>query len=197
MKLSKKAVLAGVLATAMLFAFGRFAQAQENKKAGEPAAIMVDTVKASATVEAIDAPSRSVTLKMQDGKTKVLRCGPAVKNFDQIKAGDKVNFTFVDSVAAFVRKADAPPSADETAMVALAPKGAKPGALMSNTWALTVKIEAVDLKKHTVTLLNPDGSTVTIKAGKDIKGLNELKKGDDVVMRFTEAMLIDVVAPKK
>ncbi len=197
MKQSNKAVLAGVLAAAMLVAFGQFAQAQENKQAGEPAAIMVETVKASATVTAIDAAERTITLKMPDGKAKNLRCGPEVKNFDQIKAGDKVSFTFVEAVAAFIRKGDALPSAGEEDMVALAPKGAKPGALMAQTWEAKIKIEAVDLKKNTVTFLRPDGNKRTVKVRKDAKGLKELKKGDDVVMRVTEAMLIDVVAPKK
>ena len=95
MKQGNKAVLAGGLAVAMLFACGRFAQAQENKNAGEPGAIMVETVKATATVTAIDAATRYVTLKMPDGKDKTLKCGPEVKNFDLIKVGDKVNFTFV------------------------------------------------------------------------------------------------------
>jgi hypothetical protein len=197
MKLSKKAVLAGVLAVAMIFACGQFAQAQENKQAGEPVGIMVETVKASATVTAIDTAIRYVTLKMPDGKTKGLKCGPEVKNFDQIKVGDKIESTFVESLAVFVRKADAPPSADEAAMVALAPKGAKPGVLAANTLELKAKIESVDLKKNRVTFLSPDGSKVTVKVRKDAKGLSELKKGDDVVTRITEAILIDVVAPKK
>jgi translation elongation factor P/translation initiation factor 5A len=120
-----------------------------------------------------------------------------VRNFDQIKVGDTVNLTFVDEVAAYVRKADAPPMAEEGAMVALAPKGAKPGALMAETAEVKAKVEAVDLKKHTITFLNPDGSKKTVKVGKKAKELKELQKGDDIVLRITQAMLIDVKAPAK
>ena len=194
---SKKVVLAGVLAVAVLMAFGQLALAEEKKQAAEPGAIAVSVLKASATVEAVDTAKRTVTLKGQAGETKTLKCGPEVRNFDQIKVGDSVNLTFVDEVAAYVRKADAPPVAEEGAMVALAPKGAKPGVMMAETVEVKAKIESVNTKKHTITFLNPDGSKKTVKVGKKAKELKELQKGDDVVLRITQAMLIDVKAPAK
>ena len=194
---SKKVVLAGVLAVAVLMAFGQLALAAEKKQAAEPGAIAVSVLKASATVEAVDAAKRTVTLKGQAGETRTLKCGPEVRNFDQIKVGDSVNLTFVDEVAAYVRKADAPPMAEEGAMVALAPKGAKPGVMMAETVEVKAKIESVNTKKHTITFLNPDGSKKTVKVGKKAKELKELQKGDDVVLRITQAMLIDVKAPAK
>jgi translation elongation factor P/translation initiation factor 5A len=139
-----------------------------------------------------------VTLKGEAGETKTLKCGPEVRNFDQIKVGDTVKLTFVDEVAAYVRKADAPPMAEEAAMVALAPKGAKPGVLMAETAEVKAKVEDVNLKKHTVTFLNPDGTKQTVKVGKKAKAaLKELQKGDDIVLRITQALMIDVTAPKK
>lgn len=194
---SKKAVMAGVLAIAVLIAFGQLALAEEKKQAAEPGAIAVSVLKASATVEAVDAAKRTVTLKGQAGETKTLKCGPEVRNFDQIKVGDTVNLTFVDEVAAYVRKADAPPMAEEGAMVALAPKGAKPGVLMAETAEVKAKVESVNTKKHTITFLNPDGSKKTVKVGKKAKELKELQKGDDIVLRITQAMMIDVKAPTK
>ena len=194
---SKTGVLAGVLAVAVLIAFGQLALAEEKKQAAEPGAIAVSVLKASATVEAVDTAKRTVTLKGQAGETRTLKCGPEVRNFDQIKVGDSVNLTFVDEVAAYVRKADAPPVAEEGAMVALAPKGAKPGVMMAETVEVKAKIESVNTKKHTITFLNPDGSKKTVKVGKKAKELKELLKGDDVVLRITQAMLIDVKAPAK
>ena len=197
-KRSKKQVLAGVLAVAVLIAFGQLSLAAEKKQAAEPGAIAVSVLKASATVEAVDAAKRTVTLKGEAGQTKTLKCGPEVRNFDQIKVGDTVNLSFVDEVAAYVRKADAPPLAEEGAMVALAPKGAKPGVLMAETAEVKVKVEAVDLKKHTVTFANPDGSMKTVKVGKKAKAaLKDLQKGDDVVLRLTQALMINVTAAAK
>jgi hypothetical protein len=196
-KWSNKKVLAGALAVVMIFVFGQLAQAAEKKQAAEPGAIAVAVLKASASVESVDAAKRMVTLKTPDGATKTLKCGPEVRNFDQIKAGDTVNLTFVDEVAAYVRKADAPPLAEEGAMVALAPKGAKPGVLMAETAEVKAKVESVNKTKRTITLLNPDGSTKTVKVAKKADALKELKKGDDIVLRITQALLIDVKAPAK
>jgi len=95
-----------------------------------------------------------------------------------------------DCFAVFVKKADAPPSADETETVALAPKGAKPGLIVADTQVVTAKIEAVNYRKRTVTLKGPEGQTRILKVGSNVKNFKEVKKGDEVVVRFTEALVI-------
>ena len=49
----------------------------------------VDTVSMQdiATVQSVDSAARTVTLKLSDGSTHVYKCGPEVRNFDQIHAG--------------------------------------------------------------------------------------------------------------
>ena len=117
-------------------------------------------------------------------------------NFDQIAVGDQVTTTFVEELAVFVRKSDAPPSADEAETVALAPKGAKPGAVVANTQVLTAKIEAINYKNRTVSLKGPDGQVKTLKVGNNVKNFKAVKKGDEVVVRFTEALAITVAKPQ-
>lgn len=166
------------------------------KQAGEPGAMVVDTVKATAKVTAIDAAKRMVTLEM-DGKSKTITCGPEVKNFAQIKVGDLLKVTYVEALAVYLQKAGAPAGGEEVKTVTLAPKGAKPGMLVTDTIILKAKIDAVDAKKGTVTITTPDGNTKTMKVAKNVKGLKTLKKGDDIVVRFTEALAVVVEAPKK
>lgn len=165
--------------------------------AGGPGAIMVETVKATAKVTAIDAAKRLVTLEM-DGKSKTITCGPEVKNFDQIKVGDLLKVTFVEALAVYLQKAGAPAGGEEVKTVTLAPKGAKPGVLVTDTVILKAKIDAVDAKKGAVTITTPEGKTKTMKVAKNnIKVLKGLKKGDDIVVRYTEALAVVVEAPKK
>lgn len=166
------------------------------KAAGEPGAIIVETAKATAKVTAIDAAKRTVTLTM-DGKSKTITCGPEVRNFAQIKVGDLLKVTFVEALAVYLQKAGAPAGGEEVKTVTLAPKGAKPGMLVTDTIVLKAKIDAVDAKKGAVTITTPDGKTKTMKVAKTVKGLKDLKKGDDIVVRFTEALAIVVEAPKK
>jgi hypothetical protein len=77
--------------------------------------------------------------------------------------------------------------------VGVAPKGAKPGIVMVDTAAVSAKIVAVDTTKHTVTLLDPDGKKKTVKLGKKVTNLGQLKAGETVDMVLTESLVVDVV----
>jgi hypothetical protein len=47
-----------------------------------------------------------------------------------------------------------------------------------------------------VTLRGPQQKAVTLKVGKEAKRFDEVKKGDEVVVRHTEALAINVEAAK-
>ena len=196
-----KKVLSVLVLAALVAVFAQPAWAADpgakatTKQAGKPGAVAVSAVTVVATVDAIDAAQRTVTLKWSDGKTKTLKAGPEVRNFAQIMVGDQVKTTFVEELAVFVKKSDAPPSAEETTTVALAPLGAKPGVVMADTRMITAKIEAVDYKNRTVTLKGPEGNTKTLTVGKNVKNFKKVKKGDEVVLRHTEAVAIVVEKP--
>ncbi len=92
-----------------------------------------------------------------------------------------------------MRKSDAPPSATQGDMVALAPKGQKPAGLMARTIELTGTVESIDLKKRTVDLKGPAGNVHTFHVDKAVKNLNQIKVGDQIVLRFTQAVALSVV----
>jgi hypothetical protein len=170
--------------------------APDKPSAGAPGVVMADVVVINATVEAVDKDKRTVTLKGSGGRTVTLKVGPNAKNFDQIKVGDKVKGKFLDSVALFVRKAGTPPDAAEMQAVSVAPRGQKPKAMTVDTVEISAKVEKIDYKKRLVTLKGPEGNTRTIKVDPRVKRLAEIKVGDDIVLRHTEALAIEVVTPK-
>ena len=174
------------------------AAAKETKKQdAAPGAIVVETVKAKAKVTAVDAAKRLVTFEA-DGKSRSVVCGPEVKNFDQIKVGDQLVVTFVDALAVYLQKDGGEAGVKDVTTVSLAPKGAKPGALVTETVTLKAKVEKVDAKKGVLVLTAPDGSLKVLKVAKDArKGLKNLKKGDDIVAKHTEALAVVIEAPKK
>jgi hypothetical protein len=163
----------------------------------KPGVVTVQTVSEKATVESVDGAARMVTLKFPDGKMQAYKVGPAVKNLDQVKAGDEINATYAQSVALYVRKAGDQPSAGEMQTVQVAPKGAKPGMMTTDTSEMTAKVEAIDYAKRTVTLKGPKGNVVTLAVDKRVKRFKAVKVGDDLVLRVTNAMLIDVQTPGK
>ena len=162
----------------------------------KPGVVIADIVVITATVEAVDKDKRTVTLKGPKGRTVMLKVGPDAKNFDQIKVGDKVKGKFLDAVALFVRKSGAPPDAAEMQAVSVAPRGQKPMAMAVDTVEITAKVEKIDYKKRLVTLKGPDGQMKTIKVDTRVKKLGEVKVGDEIVLRHTEAIALEVVKGK-
>src|SRR5688572_18317741 len=57
---------------------------------GVPGGVIVETTRLQATVVAIDATNRAVTVAVPDGRQKIIGCGPEVANFNQIRVGDRV-----------------------------------------------------------------------------------------------------------
>jgi hypothetical protein len=195
-----KKVFSVVLAIALaaLFVNGAMAAGEEAKakaKAEKPGGVVVEAVSKTFTVDAIDAGKRTVTLKSADGQKQTYKLGPEVRNFDQIKVGDTVKATYLESVAIFVRKSNEKPDAGQVQTVQVAPKGAKPGVIATETTEVTAKVEAIDYKKRTVTLKGPEGNVRTFSVDKSVKKFDNVKVGDEVVLRVTEAMAIAVEKP--
>jgi Cu/Ag efflux protein CusF len=163
-------------------------------KGGKPGAVIVDVVKLTGTVKGVDLDKKTVSVEGSGGRTVVVNAKNA-RNLDQVKVGDKVNLEFVEELALFVRKADAPPSATEAQMVALAPKGQKPAGLMAETIELTGNVESIDSQKRTIAVKGPAGNVRNFKVDKAVKNFSQIKKGDQVVLRITEAVALSVVKP--
>ena len=161
---------------------------------GVPGGTVVETTEVTATVSAIDAPARKVTLVAKDGKKTTVKCGPDVINFDQIRVGDVVKATVTAELTVAMANAAAAPAAGLAAVVILAPKGAKPGALVAETQQYTARITAINLKKRQATLLFPDGTTRTFTVRQDVD-LSQRKVGEDVAFQVTVATAISVKKP--
>jgi Cu/Ag efflux protein CusF len=161
---------------------------------GVPGGVVVETHKMTATVTGIDAANRKVTLVTPGGEKTTVKCGPEVINFDQIRVGDQLKVKVTEELAIYMAAEGAPPSDGAATVVALAPKGAKPGGIVANTVQITAKVTAIDLKHHKATLQFPDGTTRTVAVRKDVD-LTKRQVGEEVVIRSTEALAISVEKP--
>lgn len=72
-------------------------QAAETKVEDRPGGLEGELVVSTAKVKAIDKKNRVVTLKSPDGKMAKVKCGPEVRNFAQIRIGDDVTTTFLET----------------------------------------------------------------------------------------------------
>ena len=159
------------------------------------AAKVTDEATEKATVVAVDKATRVVTLKNKEGKTFPVQCGPEVRNFDQIAAGNAIVIRYVRSLAiALVKPGEmgAPPTAAVAA--GRAEPGAKPGAAVAGQVTATVKIESVDQEKHVVVFTPPNGGlrVVSVQRPEGREFMKGLKPGDQVQITWTEAIAISV-----
>jgi hypothetical protein len=152
----------------------------------------------TATVTAVDAAARTVTLKGAKGKEETIKVGDDVKNLAQVKVGDLVVVSFSQGVVLSMAAPGAAPVAPTaTATGATAAPGEKPAADVKATVKGTVTIAAIDMKTRVVTLVGPEGRKFKVTAGKEIP-LEKVKVGDKVNAEYTEAVAIAVEpAPKK
>ena len=163
--------------------------------APKPGAIVVDEVSRTATVVSVDMAKRVVTLKRDDGSTQSYVVSEAVKNLDQVKPGDIVKSSILESVAIFVRKSNEEPDAKESKTVNVAPKGEKPGIVMTDTYELIARVEGIDINKGTIAIKTADGSTKTFVIDKSVENFKNIKTGDDVILIVTKAVMIAVEKP--
>ncbi len=72
-----------------------------------------------------------------------------------------------------------------------APAALGEGVLVENA----ATVASVDRANRYVALKGPEGNMVTIQAGPAVKNLDKVKAGDQVDVKYYQAMAVDVVAP--
>ena len=167
-------------------------------KASEPGKVaMARAVKASALVTAIDAASRTLTLKGPEGRVFELVAGDEVRNFDQIKVGDSVVVTYVRGLTMEVRKGSGIRESTDKTDAASAKPGEKPAGAVGRQVTVVADVVAVDQKKKTITLKGPKGNVVELDV-QNPDHFKVVKKGDQVLVDYVEAVAVSVEpAPKK
>jgi len=151
------------------------------------------TVATSATAEvvikSINARKRIITLETQDGQIKKYTAGPAIKNFDQLKAGDTVVATFTEIMAVYLGQDEAP-SADMAAGLARKSDGT-PGAALVGEAQVTAKILELDKTTRDIKLELPEKGIREAKVREGLD-LSKVKVGDTVTIAIASALVIEV-----
>jgi hypothetical protein len=156
------------------------------------------TTTAAVTVTKIDVAKRYLTIKNDTGDEYTIDVDPAVKNLAQIKVGDKIVVTYLQSVVASMGKAGDSTVAAKRIEAQTAKEGERPGAGARSTTNLPVTIVSVDTRKNVVEFRGPDDlvrmTDVVSPEGKAF--IQKLKVGDKVMLTYTESVAISV-DPKK
>jgi len=160
----------------------------------------VAVVTATATVESVDPATRTVVLKLKDGKMRTVNAGAEVRNFDQIKVGDTVHAKYVESLTVDLKKdGKAILGQTQRSSVERSQPGAKPGGVAIHELTAVAEVVKVDPAKKLVSVKNDKGEVFDL-AVHDPEQLKLVKKGDQVQATYTESVAIGLEpapAPKK
>jgi hypothetical protein len=179
-----KRFVVGILAAAVLVSMARTAMAAQAKT------VYSEMKVETATVEAIEAGSRTLTLKKPDGTFVTTVAGPEVKRFDEVKVGDKVTARYYDNVVVRLKK-PGEPDVDTGAKGTTPSEQVMPGGTKAKQRTITATITAIDMNTPTITFTGPKDWKYTSKV-QDKAALAKVKVGDKVDIVWTEAMLVSV-----
>lgn len=163
-------------------------------KPGVPGGKVTETTQLNATVTAIDAAKRKVTLVTRANEKFTVTAGPEVVNFPQIRVGDQLKVTSTEELVVRMAKPGEKVIEDGTADVTLAAEGKKPGMGVTTTAKTVATVTNINTKSRKVTLQFSDGSTDTVKVRDDID-LTKHKVGEKVVFQMKEAFAIRMEKP--
>ncbi|TNE75397.1 MAG: hypothetical protein EP334_10420 [Gammaproteobacteria bacterium] len=192
MKKHDRILIAASVGALLLLAPTIGLQAADVEKKQDLPAVMVGAGSiATATVEAIDHASRTVTLRKKGGESVSFVVSEEVRNLPQVEIGDVVVATYeVGMVMALAPASSGIPARRDTVETARAEPGQKPAGIVRKTVQVSATVRAVDSENRTVTLQGPK-QIVTLPVAKDID-LDSFNVGDQVHAMYRESMAIKV-----
>jgi hypothetical protein len=168
----------------------------EMKPTGVPGkAIGARSTKLTATVKAIDAAKRTITIADPDGKAETIKVRPEVKRFDELAVGDRI-VVEVNQGLLLEYQPPGSPALQPAAGVAggVADKAQPPAAAVAGVIQSTVTVVDVSTFHRTVTFQDPDGNKYTVKAAEGI-AIEKLKVGDRLAATYVETVAIGIEKP--
>jgi len=188
----KKLIVAVLAATAMASAI---AATEVTKTAqGAPAVLVADRYATQYEVLAVDQATRKVTLKAADGITTSIVAGPEVRNFAQIKAGDRIRVEYAQALTVSLKKGGGVREKEERSDAARAAAGEKPAGAVMREVHFVADIIKLDAKTGALTVKGAEGRTIDLKV-KDPSILKGYKAGDQVEGTFLQVLAIGDVGP--
>jgi len=171
---------AGLIAAALLLPLAAHCLAQTKEMRGR-------TVTVSATVEAVEPVTRTITLKLLQGSYVDVVAPDSETRFSEIKAGDQITATYYQNVVLRLKK-PGEKSADRDTTAGTGSAGKKPGVSPSTQRTITATITAIDLQVPSISFSGPNNWTYSSPV-EDRKALERVKVGDKVDIMWTVALL--------
>jgi len=151
-----------------------------------------DQESLEATVVAVDAVARTLTLRGDDGEELTVQV-PEARNLAQVEAGDTLKVSYMVTYRASM--AEPGQAASGAALAAgRAAEGERPGAFVAAGSVTTIEIVSVSADGSSVSFRDEYGQLDSLDVQRD-EGrafAKQLKKGDLVVLEYEESVAIGI-----
>ena len=147
-----------------------------------------EMVTVTATVEAIQQSTRTVTLKGPKGVYHDVVVPDTVTRFSEIKVGDKITAKYYDNIVLRVKQ-PGETAVDSDSAALTKGGGTKPGATAATQRTITATITDIDRKTPSITFSGPNNWKYSSRV-EDKKALATVKVGDKVDITWTSALLV-------
>jgi len=164
--------------------------------ASEPEAPVVasTTREIVGAVDRVDARNRTIVVRGPDNRPQTYQLGPEVRNFAQIRRGDRVRVHYEEAIAVRMARPGTQFEPEAAAGGVRAAPGERPGMGTVAAIRTRVRITAVDTENNIVSFIGPSRveRTVAVRAPELQEFLKTLRPGNQVDVAIAEAAAIRV-----
>ncbi len=152
--------------------------------------ITYETRVEKVTVEAIEASTRTLTLKRPDGTYFTSVAPASMTRFPEIKVGDTVSARYYENLVVRLKR-PGEKDVDSIGASVTSSQAAHPGGTAATQRTITATITQIDMSVPSITFSGPNNWKYSSKVN-DKKALEQVKVGDKVDIVWTDALLISL-----
>ncbi len=185
-------ILSAITMTVILMLTLVLPSAAESAGGGNPSFIITEASTIVEKVVDVDYKARTVTLKDDVGKVRMMKVADRVRNFDQVRKGDVLTIEVNETALVEVQHGPGDTMNIGTESQTSAVPEAKPSGIRTIEGTLKTRVEAIDYEARTITFKNRKGVLTTYKVGEQAKQFNEIRRNDMLVIEYKQMIAVSV-----
>lgn len=166
--------------------------------------VVVESTSISGKVAAINPGIRHVVVTGDNGRMAAMFVGPNVRNFENLKLGDRVTVRYTEALALAISKGGPGTESQigeirtkvEADAARQAAPGGKPGMSAMEQTTMVANVFEIDRARGILTLRGTDGVPVDIKVA-DKNALDQIRLNDQIVIGYRQSAALSIEPGQK
>lgn len=154
----------------------------------------VESMTGTVTIKSIDPATRRLVVLNDAGEAISMTAPEEIRNFDQLRVGDKITATYTLKTEFVLSAPNAPlPPDTQTLVAARAGKGERPSGTVANQIVVTGAVVGIDAANHRLKIVSPQGGEVhdvKVTSADGLKAFYKVKVGDRITAYVSESLML-------